>query len=85
MDQGLITGGDSIDITTRFDEYDCTLRIGYRGEPVALSPSRPDPDALLEQPDAVHQLAGYLIQRLADSVRISRQGDEVEVQLKFQD
>lgn len=46
---------------------------------------RPDPETLLERPDAVHQLAGYLIQRLADSVRVVRHGEQVNIQLQFQD
>ncbi|WP_462323151.1 uracil-xanthine permease family protein [Halochromatium sp.] len=85
LGQGLVANGARIRIATHFDEYDCTLRLCYPGEPVVLSPDRPDPDALLEQPDAIHQLAGYLIQRLADRVRVSHQDDQVEVQLHFQD
>jgi hypothetical protein len=33
----------------------------------------------------VHQLAGYLIQRLADSVRFTQLGERPQIQLHFQD
>jgi len=46
---------------------------------------RPDPETLLERPDAVHQLAGHLSQRLADSVRVVHHGEQVNIQLQFQD
>jgi len=83
--QGLIASDARIDIATQFDEYHCQLTLNYRGEAVQLSSERPDPETLLERPDAVHQLAGYLIQRLADSVHVVRHDEQVNIQLQFQD
>lgn len=81
----VIEAGTVIGIATRFDEYDCVLTLSYQGEAIALASDRPDPEALLDQPDAVHQLAGYLVQRLADSARVVKQGEQVKIQLQFQD
>jgi NCS2 family nucleobase:cation symporter-2 len=83
--QEVIEPGARIGIATRFDEFDCVLTLSYCGEAIELASERPDPEALLDQPDAVHQLAGYLIQRLADSVRFTQLGERPQIQLHFQD
>lgn len=83
--QKVIEPGTRIGIATRFDEFDCVLKLSYQGEAIELASDRPDPEALLDQPDAVHQLAGYLIQRLADAVRFVPLGDQTQIRLHFQD
>lgn len=81
----LIMGELSVDIAVRFDEYQCQLKLTYRGEAFRLPDRRPDPEAIIDDPSAVRDLAGYLIKRLADRVQLRRHGDSVSVTLIFDD
>jgi NCS2 family nucleobase:cation symporter-2 len=80
-----LTEADRVKISTRFDEYGCTLKVEYEGEGLTLADRRPDPDDLVERPEAVAELAGYLIRRLADQVKVDQTGGRVAVTLHFDD
>lgn len=79
----LISGEPLVQISVRFDEYQCQLTLVYQGEGFNLSEHRPEPDELLENPDAVSDLAGYLIRRLVDSVKLERKQKDVRVIMVF--
>ena len=70
-------------LATRFDEVSCTLTISYQGQGFALVDRPPDPEAMLENPDAVRDLAGYIIRQLADKSEIVVRGRMIDVNLGF--
>ncbi|MEA3333773.1 MAG: hypothetical protein U9Q58_09265, partial [Pseudomonadota bacterium] len=79
----LISGEPSVQISVLFDEYHCQLTLEYQGEGFNLPEHRPEPEDLLENPDAVSDLAGYLVRRLADSVKLERRQKGVRVIMVF--
>ncbi len=81
----LIEGEATVDINVAFDEYGCTLKVYYCGEGFHLPTKRPDPEDLLDNPDAVRNMAGYLIRRLADNVKIDSCNNTTSVSLHFKD
>ena len=81
----LIEGEATVDISVAFDEYGCTLKVCYRGEGFHLPTKRPAPEDLLDNPDAVRDMAGYLIHHLADSVKINTSKNITSVTLHFSD
>ena len=85
VSNGLIQGEPKVHISTRFDEYGCTLVLRYQGEGLPLPEKRPTPEEMLESPDAVLDMAGYLIRRLADRVKLESGRDRVTINLHFDD
>ena len=79
----LICGEPLVRISVSFDEYQCQLTLEYQGEGFNLPEQRPDPEELLKNPDAVYDLAGYLVRRLADSVKLECSQKDVRVILVF--
>jgi xanthine permease XanP len=55
-------------LTASFDEYTLQLEVAYTGDVLPLPDRRPDPRAIIEDPDATRQLAGWLLRRNADRV-----------------
>ena len=81
----LIEGEATVDIRVAFDEYGCTLKVYYCGKGFHLPTKRPDPEDLLDNPDAVRDMAGYLIHHLADSVKIDTSNNITSITLYFND
>ena len=57
----------------------------YQGVAVPLAMHPPTHEEFLEQEDAVLQMAGYLLRRLADRVDIRASGKDCELRLSFND
>lgn len=74
-----------VQLTARFDEYHCQIRVTYTGRPLWVPDRRPDPEQLLDNPAAVEALAGYLVKRLADRVKIESSDGQCTVSLHFDD
>lgn len=83
--QGLIAAPERIFISARFDEYSCTLMASYQGEGFELADHPPTPEQMMENPEAVSNMAGYLIRRLADNVKLQCTGGEIKVLMHFND
>ncbi len=81
----LIDGEATVDISVVFDEYGCTLKVCYLGEGFHLPKNRPNPEDLIDNPEAVRDMAGYLIHHLADSVKIDTSNNITSVILHFKD
>ncbi len=75
---------EPIAIEVRFDEYNLDVEISYRGRTIEFPDQRPTPRELLEDPDAMDRMAGYLVRRYADKVTTSRREKECRVRLHFE-
>lgn len=75
-----------IQMETIYDEFSFSVILHYTGEAISLPTSPPTHDEFLNDEAAVLTMAGYLLRKLADSVR-SRQKDahQAELQLTFRD
>ncbi len=89
----VITGHDLINednrkvyLSARFYQSGCTVKITYSGMGFRIVNKPPTPDQMLEDPDSITDLAGYLVRRIADGIKIntSRNGTTT-VTLDFYD
>lgn len=81
----LVTGEPEVEVRTRFDEYQCEIRVTYQGEALQLTTKRPPPESLLEDPDGIKRMAGYLINRLADHAQVQNDAGRCSITLSFDD
>ena len=88
-DHGLIDmddeEADKIQLETLFNEYTFTVILSYRGNLLSLMTHRPTHEEMLNDENAVMQMAGYLLYRLADKVRTRHDGERCELRLIFND
>jgi hypothetical protein len=57
----------------------------YRGRAMANFPtSRPEPRELLEDPQAMGRMAGYLVRRYTDKISAVENGEACRVKLSFE-
>lgn len=75
---------DPVAMEVRFDEYNLDVDIHYRGRAIEFPEQHPRPRELLEDPDAMDRVAGYLVRRYADKLSASRHEDECRVRLHFE-
>ncbi len=89
----VITGHDLINednrkvyLSARFYQSGCTVKINYSGMGFRIVNKPPTPEQMLEDPDSITDLAGYLVRRIADGIKIntSRNGTTT-VTLDFYD
>jgi xanthine permease XanP len=71
-------------LEARFDEYRLDLEFVYAGRAIEFPDTRPEPRELLEDPQAMGRMAGYLVRRYTDKLDASRHGDECRVKLSFE-
>lgn len=76
---------EAVELETRLDEHNLTVLIRYKGQLPELATRRPTPSEMIEDPEAMLRMAGYLIHRLADKVRTRQEGDWAELRLTFRD
>ncbi len=76
---------NKIDIHTLFNEYTFTVILNYTGQILPLTTHRPTHEDFLNNEDAVLQMAGYLIYRLADKVKTGHNGSQCQLYLIFND
>lgn len=74
-----------IEIETQLDEFNLIIDIRYQGVAPDLSSRLPTPEEMIDDPEAPQHMAGYLINRLADSVRTRISGAQAELRLTFKD
>ncbi|MBK8638369.1 MAG: hypothetical protein IPN92_08800 [Chromatiaceae bacterium] len=84
---GLLADGDDphVELVARFDEYQCQIRVTYAGRPLRLAHEPPDPERLMDDPDALAELAGFLIRRQADGLKVDEQNGQCTVTMRFDD
>ena len=76
---------NKINIDTLFNEYTFTVILNYTGQIMPLSTHRPTHEDFLNNDDAVLQMAGYLLYRLADKVKTGHNGTQCQLYLIFND
>ena len=76
---------DKIELETIFNEYTFTVILYYKGKALPISTHAPSHEAMLTDDDAVTQMAGYMLHRLADQVRSRHDGERCELRLLFND
>lgn len=75
----------TVEVETIFNEFSFTVILYYRGLSVPLALSPPTHEELIANELACLQMAGYMLRRLADDVRIRSSGENCEMQLTFND
>lgn len=85
-DNELSGHSDDIELETAFDEFTFTVIARYRGKPVPVVLQPPTQDEMLADEDAVLKMAGFLLQKLADTVRVeTASAGWSELRLTFND
>jgi len=79
---GLVAVGD-VEVVASFDEYRLDFAIRYRGEEIEIPTSRPQ-ITIDSDPSDMMKLSGYMLSRLADSVKTSRQTGLVQIDIHFE-
>ncbi|MGB4335636.1 MAG: solute carrier family 23 protein, partial [Chromatiaceae bacterium] len=84
---GLLADRDDprVELVARFDEYQCQIRVIYAGRPLRLANEPPNPERLMDDPDALAELAGFLIRRQADGLKVEEQNGQCTVTMRFDD
>jgi len=78
---GLAEG--DIDVEVSFDELNLYVVARYRGEPPALPSTRPAEEELLREGPSATGLAGFMMTRYANSVRVDTKDGACRVRLHF--
>ena len=77
IEHGHATG--KLKLTARFDEFDFDIRLSYAGTALPLPDRRPSIAEIRDAPDGAQRLAGYMIRRNADRVRIEEKDGQVDI------
>ena len=78
------TSDGPVDCTIEYNELFLNLTFDYRGEPMVLPETRPDPEELLEQPDGVMRMSGWIIKKLSDRTTVAAIGGRQQVKMAFE-
>ena len=78
-------GDPRVELVARFDEYQCLIRVTYTGRPLRLAKERPDPERLLDDQDALADLASFLIRRQTDGIKAEVNKGQCTVSMRFDD
>jgi NCS2 family nucleobase:cation symporter-2 len=73
-----------ITLEASFDEFNLDLRLTYQGDPVILEERRPSLDEVHDSEEGVRRLAGFLIKRSADHVRIGSAANGSTIDFRFE-
>lgn len=66
-----------------FDEFNLDLRASYTGTPLTFPNQRPTEQEIMESPDGMSRLAGYLLRHNADRIRSESRGDQARIWFHF--
>jgi NCS2 family nucleobase:cation symporter-2 len=78
----LVTVGD-VEVSASFDEYHLDFSIRYRGEMLEIPESRPQ-ITIDSDPADILRLSGYMLSRLADSVKTNFLAGMVQIEIHFE-
>lgn len=77
--QGYATG--PVRILVRFDEFNLDSTVSYTGRPLPLPDQSPSHEFVLESPEGLAHLAGYLVRTRSDRVTSSCEGTRCTLQI----
>ena len=75
--------GDAI-LEARHDDVNLDIRIIYKGQPMMFPDKAPSAEELMNDPDGVSRMAGWLVRHLADRASTFMEGDQQGVMLRFE-
>lgn len=78
------TARGPIGCSLEYNELFLNLTFDYRGEPLVLPEKRPEPDELLDHPDGVIRMSGWIIKTLSDRTSVSASGDRQQLKMAFE-
>ena len=82
----LLEGHPEVNFTARFFEAGCSLRVKYQGQGFKIVNKPPSPERLLDDPDALTEMAGFLVHKIADGITVSKsRGNITAITLTFND
>lgn len=73
-----------ITLEGRHDDVNLDLSVIYTGQPMTFPDRAPTPDELMDDPDAVGRMAGWLVRNLADRATPFSRGGKQGVLLRFE-
>jgi hypothetical protein len=76
---GVVAGDARLTLT--LDEAVIRLRIAYEGPALVLADRAPTADEMLDDDDAPGRLAGFMVRRLSDRIRVREKAGTVELVL----
>ncbi len=74
-----------VELKAVFDEYRCQVYLTYQGQPLPIPETRPEPDDLLHNQEGFLALAGFLIRRQTDGIRVETKNSTCVVTMTFDD
>jgi hypothetical protein len=77
----LVTVGD-VSVSVFFDEYRLDFAIRYRGEMLEIPTNRPQ-ITIDSDPADILRLSGYMLSRLADSVKTNSSAGVTQIEIHF--
>jgi NCS2 family nucleobase:cation symporter-2 len=81
IEHGQVSG--ALELQARFDEFDLDLRLSYEGVALELPEQRPSAQEIRDTDAGAMRLAGFLLRRNADRVRVEQQGSRVAIWFHF--
>jgi len=81
IEHGHATG--DLELQARFDEFDFDLRLSYQGSALEMPERRPSTQEIRDTDAGSMRLAGFLLRRNADRVRVEHQGPRVSIWFHF--
>jgi len=82
LDTGLAQ--DELELRARFDEMNFDVSVLYAGEAIEIPTTRPSPEDLLGDTQAVARFVGYMLSKRADRLVLGKSGDKQMLTLRFQ-
>jgi len=73
-----------LELEARHDELNFDLRLLYSGQPMVFPDKAPTPDELMNDPDGVSRMAGWLVRHLADRAQPFTRNAKQGVLLRFE-
>ncbi len=73
----------AVTIQASFDEFNLDLRVSYDGPPLELPDVRPSAEEIVASEAGQRRLAGFMLRRHADEVRVSTEGDRSTILFHF--
>jgi len=72
-----------IDCTISYNELTLALTFSYEGQPAVLPDRMPDAEQLMEAPDGVSLMSGWIVRRTCDHSSVTSSGGRQQLQLVF--
>ncbi|MCF8360203.1 MAG: purine/pyrimidine permease [Prolixibacteraceae bacterium] len=75
---------EDIEVKAKFNEYALEVEMLYKGRKINLPETSPDPGKVETDPEWETKLAGFLIPKFCDKIKVSGRGETSKVWMKFE-